>query len=270
MTGFCTSTVSEVFPKSLLTRRPFVRILLAAFTWLSAGCALASNIGISPTSIELHPAHKVQTLTLTNPGKATLAFEVTVKRWQMAPDGKWRLDEISGASELVVHPLNFQLAPGKSQYVRVGLARPVTGTERAYRVFVRELPRASTTENTSAMVVLTQFSLPLFVSDGHGKPEPTIQSWQMGNRRWQFVLHAGNTGHLTPGKASLHLSSAAGKLLSTQQVKLGYVLAGAGLPIEGELDSPTCKNATTYELVADLPVGTIKGALPAGSRKCDP
>lgn len=244
--------------------------MLLACAAIAAGSAQASGFDISPTRALLSPTAKVQTLRLRNPGEVPVAFEVIVKHWQMDAGGEWKLLDLSGPSELVVHPLSFQVEPGKTQLLRVGLARAPEGNEQAYRLLVRELPAARVAGATPRMGVLTQLSLPIFVSDGSAKPEPSLQVGAIDQGRWRYLLRSGDNGHLDPAKVSLRLFDADDRLLSSQDLMHKYVLAGASLPVDVKLDPKACRDAVRFEIVAASPLASHKGALPPGPRSCAP
>src|SRR3990167_7268328 len=243
---------------------------LCACVAMAAGNAAASGFDIGPTRALLSPTSKVQTLRLRNPGDIAVGFEVTIKRWQMDAGGEWKLLDLSGPSDLVVHPLSFQVEPGKTQLWRVGLARTPTGNEQAYRLLVRQLPSKKVAGATSRMGVLTQLSLPIFISDGSAKPQPSLAVGAIENGRWRYVLRSGDNGHLDPAKVSLRLFDAGDQLLSTQALMHDYVLAGASLPVEAKLDPKACRNAVRFEIVAASPLASHKGALAPGPRACAP
>lgn len=237
---------------------------------MAAVSVQASGFDISPTRAVLSPTTKVQTLHLRNPGDLAVGFEVTIKRWQMDAGGQWKLTDLSGPSPLVVHPLSFQVAPGKTQLLRVGLARPVQGPEQAYRLLVRQLPSARAPGSNVTLGVLTQLSLPIFISDGTSKPQPSLKVGAIAHGRWQYVLRSGDNGHLDPVKVSLRLFDAGNAQLSTQDLVHNYVLAGASLPVDVKLDPNACRNAVRFEIVAASPLASHKGALPPGPRSCSP
>lgn len=267
MTTAVAATGATRAPASPSIRRRMLAAVLCAY-WSTS--LVASDAGISPTSIELNPGRPVQTLSVSNPGKTVLAFELNVKRWAMDAEGKWLLEDVSGTTNLVVHPLNFRIPPGKVQLIRIGATRPEPGPQRAYRLLVRELPPDDGPGQTKNLIVLTQFSVPLFVSGQPSKPEPSVLPGTFRNGRWHYSLRAGAFGHLRPSRATLRLLDGTGHALSEQQISHGYVLAGASLPISAPVDRKTCLQASTFELSAPAPIGLLKGGLPAGARACEP
>jgi fimbrial chaperone protein len=236
---------------------------------LTSAAATAAEIGVSPTSVALDPAHLVRSVQLRNSAAMPLRIEVAIKRWSQRRDGSWDLTDLAGPSDLIVHPLNFDVAPGAAQLVRVGVSRPpAAGPEQAYRLILRELPPESGLHSATGLSILSELTLPVFVSDGSARAEPALESEAIEQGRWRYRLLAGERGHLSPTEASLRLFDATGALLSTRPVSQGYVLAGAGLPVEVTLDPATCEKAARYELaVLD---GVLEGPLPAVPRTCGP
>lgn len=238
---------------------------------LPVGAARAAGFDISPTRVILAPESRAQTLRLHNGSGEPVSFEVTVRRWRMGPKGDWKLEDLSGSTALVVHPLAFTVEAGQTQLIRVGLARsPDAGPEQAYRLFVRELPARSGAKGVPSVGVLTQLSLPVFVSDGQARAQLAIEPGRIEQGRWHYLIRSGDSAHLDPKKFSLRLFDAQGRQLSSQDVMHGYVLAGAVLPVDVKLEPLACAKAERFELLAASPPVSHTGALPPGPRSCAP
>src|SRR5688572_18734960 len=171
---------------------------------LTSAAATAAEIGVSPTSVALDPAHLVRSVQLRNSAAMPLRIEVAIKRWSQRRDGSWDLTDLAGPSDLIVHPLNFDVAPGAAQLVRVGVSRPpAAGPEQAYRLILRELPPESGLHSATGLSILSELTLPVFVSDGSARAEPALESEAIEQGRWRYRLLAGERGHLSPTEASL-------------------------------------------------------------------
>src|SRR6185295_17549654 len=123
----------------------------------------AGSLRVAPTRVDL-PANRSASITVTNTGRDSTLIQIQVMQWSQA-SGK---DEYTTASEVIASPPILTLEGGGEQIVRIGLRRAagqsdMPSNERAYRVFVQEVPAASAGESRELNVVL-RIGVPLFVT----------------------------------------------------------------------------------------------------------
>lgn len=124
-----------------------------------------ANFSISPVKLYVKPDEKVGAITITNSGDTDTNFQLKLYSWNKEK-GK---DKMENTSDLIITPLMFNIKPGKSQMVRVGLKNNVRGaTEKAYRLFIKELPAKKNIKG-SAVQMGTTFNVPIFI-------EPNVHS----------------------------------------------------------------------------------------------
>ena len=130
-------------------------------------------VTVSPLRVQFTAAREVKKLTIHNPGDQPVRIQLTTTRWEQDDNGA---DRDTDTRELLATPPVFELAPGASQLVRVGLRRaPEPGRELAYHLYVRELPPAGTPE--MGVRFRLQHAVPVFV---RGAPElAPIMQWRL-------------------------------------------------------------------------------------------
>jgi fimbrial chaperone protein len=151
---------------------------LAGLTTLSAG---AADIGVLPVGLSLTARQDRQAITVTNQGNEPVVMQVEPVAWSQT-GGE---DQYTATQDLLVNPPLFNMAPGKSQIVRVGLRHaPPGGREVAYRLFLREVRSASASaapvaagEDADArqIRVLLELRLPVYVAPANVLP---AQQWR--------------------------------------------------------------------------------------------
>src|SRR4051812_26399782 len=102
-----------------------------------SGSALAGGFAVVPLRAELGK-NRTSSLTVTNTEEAK-TFEVKAVSWKQQN----RADTYAPTDELLLAPATFRLEKGASQVVRIQLNRPLDGDERAYRIFIDEVPVAA-------------------------------------------------------------------------------------------------------------------------------
>lgn len=229
-----------------------------------AGSAVAAEFNINPTRVHLERARAVETLVLGNADPRPLNFEVSVKRWTMAADGSWQLEP---SDDLMVHPLVFTVPPGEQARLRVGTLDAGATAGRAYRLELQQLPRGDT--DGVAVEVLTRVSVPVFIQPADAEPAAAIQEAGFGAAGLQLTLANAGAGYLPPQDARLRLLDGGGQVLVEAPLTVGYVLAGARLPLPAlPVSTATCTRAVRAELDLSETGGSLVAPLPAGPRQC--
>jgi fimbrial chaperone protein len=202
-----------------------------AFLWLAA-CVLAlfstlsyaGSLRVGPTLVRLDSRHRVVALRVTNNNTVATPIEVQVMKWRQENND----DDYAATSELIVTPPIFELAPGETQIVRVGLRTAksellASAVEGSFRVFVSELPIEHNKLEPRTQMVL-RVGIPVFVQ---------AVSDEQAELRWQLTPVSENDWRLevrNSGTTHVHILSVG---ISSRSVKLAtdlnglYVLPGA-------------------------------------------
>ena len=238
-------------------------VLPALLLFASGGHA--AEFQLTPTRVRLDPKHLVDTVVVGNSGTAPLRFEVSVKRWRMAPDGRWLLEP---SDDLIVHPLLLDIAPGDRARLRVGQLSPSQDpAEIPYRIELDE--QAIGPNESNGVRMLTRISLPVFVEGGgSGAPAASLQSPQWHGDALAFELHNGGDRYLPPQALDIQLRGANGTVLAKQSLQGNYVLAGATLPLRMHLPQALCDRAN--ELRVHLQETGTELSLSLSPRHCQP
>lgn len=139
-------------------------VLAGLGLWGPAALALT----ISPVVVDLSPARRVASITISNPGDRPLSFQTQVRAWSQ-PDGA---DAYVDTTELFVVPPIAQIAAGGSQIFRVTTRTPPSAEEHAYRLIfedVSELAAPATPSGETAISIRVNHDLPVFIA-APGKP----------------------------------------------------------------------------------------------------
>jgi fimbrial chaperone protein len=210
-------------------------LALVLLTW--AGAAHAGSLRVGPTLIVLDREHPVSVVRITNNNAITTAIDVRASAWQQANNE----DAYSETQELIVTPPVFDLAPGETQTVRIGL-NPLANRggevfERSFRVFVAELPDPR--RSAATMQMLMRVGIPVFVA---GHDAAANLAWQMTQSEagiWR--LEATNRGSAHTRVLDVDLKSAGVAIAA--DLKGGYVLPGATRSWTLPVDAPIPEHA---------------------------
>lgn len=242
--------------------------LLAAAGLLAgaAGLASAARFSINLTRVHLGKNHPVETVALGNQEAQPLNFEVQVKRWTQGADGAWSLAPSDG---LVVHPLIVTIPVDGKARIRIGTLVPTTDDEQAYRVELQQLPDPNATAGPMQVRMLTRISLPVFVEPREAQPNLAMTASSASAERLGLVLRNDGKAYAPPGEASVRVLDSHGSVVHQGKLTIGYVLAGAQLPVVTAWPAAACARAARVELSTAEGV-ELRASIPAGLRRCAP
>ena len=208
--------------KKCLTSRFFH--LFTSLMFLGLGNAYAqAGITIAPVVINLDPSRTLSSQTsFNNVTNKIISFEAKIQTWSMK-DGETIL---SDTRDILVNPNTFQLPPGATQIIRIGLRKKPSDTELTYRLIVTQLNEGNiiTNQQGIAIQILPAFSLPVYISSPSYKPAVSYGVVKDGN---DLLLKATNSGNKHQTYNNLMVSSG----MLTFVVPSRAVLAGANFTV---------------------------------------
>lgn len=140
----------------MVSRFTFARWLLLAGAML-AGSVQA--ITISPVLIELSPARRIASVTISNPSDQAMNFQAETLAWSQR-DGT---NHYEPTDDLLVAPPIAEIPPQSSQIFRITLRKPLSGTvEQTYRLVLEDVSEALTPE-PGVVAIRFKHNLPVYV-----------------------------------------------------------------------------------------------------------
>lgn len=223
------------------------------------GPARAANFEVSPVSLTLSASMSSGIFTLTNRSPETLRFHVSVYSWDQSPTDDM---VITPTKDVVFFPAMVMLAPGEERKLRIGLKTKPGPVEKAYRVFVQELPPPATQADPNAVRVLTKMGLPVFVTGEGQAPKPALAGLAVQGDRVSVELT--NTGTARYRAERIVVTAKAGaKVVHKEEHKGWYVLAGKRHTYTTSLPAEACAAVQSVEVEAVTDKGTVKASLPS-------
>lgn len=129
--------------------------------------ALAGAFGVSPIRVDLDPGARTGMVTVSNDDERKLYFQLKLFEWKQSSSGE---DLLAESSDLIFFPQILTVEPKEKRLIRVGIKSPPAGPERAFRLFIEELPDPNETPGGGAQVaVRLRFGVPIFLSAGKGE-----------------------------------------------------------------------------------------------------
>ncbi len=194
------------------------RALLACLATFAC-TADAGQLRVGPTRVELTRQRPVGVIEVRNDNPGPVLVQIERMLW-IQRNGE---DTYEPTQQLIVTPPVVQLASGARQIIRVGLrALPEDGRERAFRVYVREVPTASQAGADGIQVAL-RVGVPVFFDLGgtDSRLQWLIQAPESGRMRVLARNDGSHWEHVTAVEARDRKSGAT----VWKSAQAGYLLA---------------------------------------------
>ena len=171
-----------------------LRLLLAALLALLTGAASAQNsFTVTPLRVDLSAQSPAAVVDVINTSTGPLTLQMQQRAWVQLDGG----DGQAETRDLILSPAIFTLQRGEKQVVRIALrGAPETQRERAYRVFVSEVPtpQVKVAPDASGFRVALRMDIPLFVAPL--QPSAPQPSYALDTKAARLVVSNAGSAHI--------------------------------------------------------------------------
>jgi len=206
----------------------------------------AGDFGVSPVRLDLDLKSRSGILTVSNDGNTPLGFQIRLQEWTQDADGQ---DVYADTKDLIYFPQQLQVSPQEKRVIRIGYRNPALQQEKAYRIFVEELPEPrKQTEKSTAVSIVLRFGVPIFLRPGSVEQRGEIA---------QLTVAGGSIRSLVQNTGPVHfrinsvrfLGVAEGGQISFEQTLDGwYLLAGSSRAYGTPFPVESCKKTKTLRV----------------------
>jgi fimbrial chaperone protein len=199
------------------------RPVAACWALWFAACTCSTHAGslwVGPTRVELTREHPVAVLEVRNDNPDPTIVQIERMVWSQEGGA----DRYASTSLLIATPPVFELAAGATQTLRVALRdwQRLTA-EAAFRIYVREVPRASSGPASGLQFAL-RVGVPVFANPPGASPH--LQLALKGIAGGQLAISVRNTGGRWAHIVRLEVHAAGGGQILWRSNEAGYVIAG--------------------------------------------
>jgi fimbrial chaperone protein len=247
--------------------------LLSAFALLVAPVrpALAGELSFRPLSLELTPQEPTGTLEVKNAADDGTRVQISAMLWTDG-DGTAAPKDLKPAEDIIAFPNLVTLDKGKFRSIRVA-AGGASGVERAYRVFIEELPPAQLPAAggppQSIVYIRTRISIPLFVTPAGAAPKPAIESLALRGGKVTFDIANSGTAHFDPKQVSVEGQNGSAVVFH-EVLPVRTVLAGDHRPVVSAVALADCRKASSVTVTVETEHGRLQQSTPVSPASCAP
>lgn len=244
-------------------------VLLCTVLVAVAPRAEASSFTVNPIKVVLSDKEQSALLTLQNQSTEELRFKILMQEWKQSPRGEMQLGD---TKDIVVYPGLLGLPPGGERKLRVGATVPASATEKAYRVFVEELPplRSAKEASKSEVKVLTKMGVPIFLRPAAVKAAGAVDGVALAKGNLSFTLRNSGNIHFLVQSVLVKAVDGAGTSTFEKCPEGWYVLAGGTRSWQVEIPKDACAKSKQLTVEIQTTEGKFDGRLDVQTAGCGP
>lgn len=252
----------------LTERRPEYPRWLSACLLLSA--LLIPHVGwagewrVAPIRVDLSRDAQSGAVTVFNESDARLQLQMKASEWTQDAEGKDRYEE---TGDILFFPRIMIFDRKEERILRVGIKAPPGAKEKAYRLYLEEIPEPSRAQGTSVAVAI-RFGLPVFV-----KPAKEDARGEIGN----LSMSAGVVSARVENRGNVHFTiktvlfsgkNARGEVVFTKEAPGWYLLAGASRAYSADVPPERCGEVAGVDMEVKADRFSLRGNLVADPSMC--
>ncbi|MBW2255156.1 MAG: molecular chaperone [Deltaproteobacteria bacterium] len=251
---------------SLLSTPVYVLFALALLTLGSLPSPALASWRVIPIRLDLNAGGKTGTIKVINEEDQPLQFQLKAARWTQDAQGN---DVYEDTEDLVFFPRILLVPAGEERLIRAGFKVPATTEERAYRLFIEQIPvRAPETESQVAVVI--RFGVPIFSAPLEPTAAGSLEDVRVEGGAVQ--MRTVNTGNINFKMTSLVARGlgADGEEVFVESIDGWYLLPGMMRDYVIPLPGAACALARRIEIEVPSDRLELESSLDVTGEQCAP
>lgn len=242
----------------------FVRSAPLLVALLFPAVVQAGEWRVTPIRLDLGKDARSGAVTVINESENRLQVQVNAMEWTQDSEGKDRYEE---TGEILFFPRLMLLEKKEEKILRAGIKVPAIEKEKAYRLFIEEIPGAGNGQGANVAVSI-RFGLPIFVhprkEEARGEAGPVAMS---GGTVRIPVRNSGNV-HFVVQSVHVAGKDGAGKEIFSRELSGWYLLAGASRLYTTSVPPEVCGSLKTIGIEVRTDKFPLRGQLIADPSMC--
>ncbi len=222
-----------------------VRFELLIAATLATAPAAAGDFGVTPIRLDLDARTRTGVITVTNDGDTRLAFQVHGAEWTQDPAG---LDVYADTRDLIYFPQQLQIPPRENRVIRVGYRNPALQREKAYRLFIEELPERRPATEGATVTIALRFGVPVFLRPGAVEHRGEIAELGVSGGSVRSLVRNTGSVHWRINSVRFVGVDADGQTAFEQTLDGWYLLAGASRAYTTAFPAQRCMKMRTVRV----------------------
>lgn len=234
------------------------------FMVLLPALARAGDWRVSPIRLDLGRDAKSGVVTVFNESDDRLQVQMTAMEWTQDAEGK---DRYAESGDILFFPRLMIFDRKEEKILRAGIRVPAAGVEKAYRLFIEEIPGPRKAEGT-AIAIAIRFGVPIFVHPLKEEPRGEVGPVTMAAGTLGIPVRNSGNVHFVVRSILVKGRNGKGEEIFSKEMNGWYVLAGASRVYATEIPPEACGSLAGVEIEVDTDKIPLHGQMVADRSMC--
>jgi fimbrial chaperone protein len=213
--------------------------LVFLLTFSLAGHTAAANFEIKPIKIFFDARSKIEKLTLKNVSEDNLTVQIKAYKWTQDEEGQ---DLYQDTNDLIIFPKIATIKKDEEKIIRVGTNLRSGSIEKAYRIYVEEIPSGEKKDIKAATLHLyMKIGVPVFISPDNKNEKGTIEAVKLRNGEAEIMVKNQGNLHFVVTGLQVKGVNPQGQEIFSKDVGGWYLLSGTSKTYEISIPADACK-----------------------------
>ncbi len=219
---------------------------------------------VSPIRLDLGREAKTGVITVMNDADEKLQVQMAAHEWTQDAEGK---DVYAESGDLVFYPKIMVLEAKGERILRAGIRIPAAGREKAYRLFIEEIPGPRTSAGASVAIAV-RFGVPIFVKPLKEEPKAEIGPVAMDNGTVSARVRNAGNAHFVIRAVVVTGKNGRGESVFSREIGGWYLLSGASRSYAATIPPEVCADVAAVDVEVRTDKSTLAGRQNADRSMC--
>jgi len=212
-------------------------ILLASVFAFFPSTAFSGELRVTPVKLIFDQQFKNGIITVINEGDEPIQVEIKAVEWTQNAEGK---DQYIQTEDIIFFPKVLKLDKGEQRAVRAGIKSAPISKEKTYRLFIKELPKATPETQGTQIRFAVQFALPIFAKPVKEEIKGEIKSITHETGKLKIDVHNTGNAHFRIESIQVKGLDSKGMESFSKDITGWYLLAGVTRTFETTIAQEVC------------------------------
>lgn len=220
---------------------------------------------VSPIRLDLGRDAKSGVVTVINESDDRLQVQMTAMEWTQDAEGK---DRYEPSEDILFFPRLMIFDKKGEKILRAGIRVPATTAEKAYRLFIEEIPGPKKKEEGAAIAVAIRFGVPIFVHPLKEEPRGEVGPVTMSDGTLNIPVRNSGNVHLVLQSLLVQGENAGDDKVFSKELTGWYLLAGASRVYTTTIPPESCAGVARVSVEIKTDQIPLRGQMVADRSMC--
>jgi len=241
-------------------------VLVSALLCIVPSVGTAGEWRVTPIRLDLGKDAKSGVITVVNDGGDRLSVQMKAFEWTQDSEGK---DQYAESEELIFFPKIMAIEKKEERILRVGIKIPAATKEKAYRLFIEEIPEPKKGEGAQ-VAISVRFGVPIFVKPPKEDMKGEIEGIRLSKGVIGVAVRNAGNKHFIINALNIKGKNIKGEETYAKEISGWYLLAGASRLYTAQIPHDTCNDIAGLEIDVKTSDFTLNGKLDVDKSMCIP